>query len=240
MTMNREQSLEPILQYNMDEIQAKAFKIALLYLEMAPKFFPDYKHYKLPKGDPRKSDLFRYCHKLVREKQGKIADTDFGLYVRAQLEIMRGIRKGDSHPFVTPACLAGDKAWKRWLLWKSKYDKFIESRASSAVSSTINTHTESKIKKDLWKTKQFFLAWFDRLDAQDIRDALKNDEFFLWVASGSVCGYYLVLSPVFKKWKDANPSVDLLKKYNIDMNVYKDADKPELHAHFKAEFSHES
>jgi hypothetical protein len=223
----------------MDEIQAKAFKIALIYLELAPKFFPDYQHYRLPKGDPRKSDLFRYCHKLVREKQGKIADSDFKLYVRAQLEIMRGIRRGDSHPFITPSCLAGDKAWKRWLLWKSRYDKLIESRASSAVADTIDIHTDQKIKKDLWKTKQFFLAWFDRLDVQDIRDALSDNNFFLWVTSGSVCGYYLILSPIFNTWLKSHP-IDLLKKYGVDLNVYKNANKPELHLHFKEEFPHET
>lgn len=239
MIMNRDQSLEPILHYGMNEVEAKAFKIALIYLEKAPKFFPNYNHYRLPKGDPRKSDLFRYCHKLVREKQGKIADADFKLYVHAQLEIMRGIRKGDAHPFITPACLAGDKAWKRWLLWKSRYDKFIESRASSTTAASTNIHTDPKIKKDLWKTKQFFLAWFDRLDAEDIRDSLKSKEFFLWVQTGSVCGYYLVLSPIFREWAAKNPTVNLMKEYSIDLGVYKDADKPELHAHFKTEFPHE-
>ncbi len=102
MISEEDKALELILLYSMDEIEAKAFKIALLYLAKSKKLFPDYKHYRLPKGDPRKGELFKYCHKLVRTKGDKIADEDYKLYVHAQLDILRNIKKGDLHPFITP------------------------------------------------------------------------------------------------------------------------------------------
>jgi hypothetical protein len=228
--------LDLILQYNMTEIEAKAFKIACIYLEKSRKMFPNYQHYCLPKGDPRKSDLFRHCHKLVREKQTKIADSDYKLYVHAQLDILRNIKKGDIHPFITPSCLAGDKAWKRWLLWKSRYDKLIESRASSAAQ--VDIHSPEKIKKDLWRTKQFFLAWFDRLEAKDTKDALKDRTLFHWFQTGSVCGYYFILSPLVNQWLQKNP-IDLKKEYGIDLTLYKNALQPPLVEHFNMEFPYD-
>jgi hypothetical protein len=151
---------------------------------------------------------------------------------------MSSIRKGDSHPFITPACLAGDKAWKRWLLWKSKYDKVIETRSSTAVANTLNTHNEQKIKKDLWKTKQFFLAWFDRLDANDIKQSLNDKNLFHWSSAGSVCGYYLAISPIVKEWLSKNP-INLMKEFGIDMTMYENCGTPSVIEYFKKEFSHE-
>jgi hypothetical protein len=231
-------ALELILQYNMDEIEAKAFKIACLYLNLSKKFFPNYQHYRLPKGDPRKSDLFRHCHKLVRTRDDKIADEDYRLYVRAQLDILRTIKKDDSHPFITPACLSGEKAWKRWLLWKSKYDKLIESKMSTNSATTINVNSLQKIKKDLWRTKQFFIAWFDRLDPADIMESLKDRNIFRWYQTGSVCGYYLVLSSLVRNWLAKNP-IDLKKEFNIDLEKYKEAYNIEALEYLKSEFPYE-
>ena len=233
-----DKALELILQYGMDEIEAKAFKIACIYLERAKKFFPDYKHYRLPKGDPRKSDLFRHCYKLLREKGSKIADEDYKLYIHAQMDILRGIKKGDLHPYITPACISGDKAWKRWLLWKGRYDKMIESKMSKNNATAVNVHNVPKIKKDLWKTKQFFIAWFDRLDPTDVLEALKDNNLFRWYQTGNVCGYYLYISPLVQKWLREN-SVDLKKEFHINLNLYKDANQEEVVAYFRSEFPHE-
>lgn len=237
--MNKTDTLNAVIEYSMNDLEARAYKVALIYLEKAPKFFPEYKHYRLPKGDPRKSELFRYCYKFLREKQEKIPDTELKLYIHAQLEIMRGIRKGDSHPFITPACLAGDKAWKRWLLWKNRYDKLLERKASSENASTLNTHNEHKIKKDLWKTKQFLMAWFDNLNIKNIQESLANKNLFNWVSSGSVCGYYLLLSPIVKNWI-LNNKIDLMKEFGIDMKIYKNCISQQILEYFNKEFSYEN
>lgn len=235
MISPEDKALDLILLYGMDEIEAKAFKISCLYLEKARKFFPNYQHYRLPKGDPRKSELFRYCHKLIREKGDKIADEDYRLYVHAQLDILRQIKKGDIHPFITPACLAGEKAWKRWLLWKSRYDKMIESKMSASTASSVNVHSPQKIQKDLWRTKQFLIAWFDRFDANDVSESLKDKVIFAWYQTGSICGYFFILSSLVQKWiKDTG--TDLKKEFNIDLNYYSGASQQEVVAYFKTEF----
>lgn len=238
MINEEDKALELILTYSMNEIEAKAFKIACIYLEKAKKFFPDYKHYRLPKGDPRKSDLFRQCHKLIREKGHKIADEDFKLYIHAQLDILKSIKKGELHPVITPSCIAGDKAWKRWLLWKNKYDKFIESKISTNTASSINIHSVQIIKKELWKTKQFFLAWFDRLDKTDILNSIKDKSIFHLYESGSVCGYYFILSPLIREWTHKN-NINL-KDFKINLSVYNEANQKEIIEYFNSEFAHET
>lgn len=235
MISPEDKALELILLYNMNEIEAKAFKISCLYLEKARKFFPNYKHYRLPKGDPRKSDLFRYCHKLLREKDDKIADEDYHLYVHAQLDILSHIKKGDAHPCITPSCLAGEKAWKRWLLWKSKYDKMIDTKMSTATASSVNIHSPHKMKKDLWKTKQFIIAWFDRFDVNDILDSLQDKIIFKWYKTGSICGYFFVLSKLTQKWIKETKT-DLKKEFEIDLNSYVEANQKEVVDYFEIEF----
>lgn len=235
MISQEDKSLELILLYGMNEIEAKAFKISCIYLEKARTFFPNYQHYRLPKGDPRKSELFRYCYKLVREKGDKIPDEEFRLYIHAQLDILRHIKKGDIHPFITPACLAGEKAWKRWLLWKSKYDKMLESKMSTKTASSVNIHSIHKIKKDLWKTKQFIIAWFDRFDIEDLSKSLKDKIIFTWYKTGSICGYFFVLSGIVQKWIKET-GIDLKKEFNIDLNQYSSATQKEILEYFETEF----
>lgn len=239
MINEEDKALELILTYGMNEIEAKAFKIACIYLEKSKKFFPNYKHYRLPKGDPRKSDLFRQCHKLIREKGSKIADEDYKLYIHAQLDILRSIKKGDLHPVITPSCIAGEKAWKRWLLWKSRYDKLIDSKMSASAASSVNLHSVQRIKKELWKTKQFFLAWFDRLDKSDILDSIKDKSIFHLYQTGSVCGYYFVLSSIIQQWLQKH-NLDLKKDLKIDPNNYKEANQKEIVDYFNTEFAYEN
>lgn len=238
MISEEDRLLELILQYSMNEIETKAFKIALLYLEKSKMLFPNYQHYRLPKGDPRKSDLFRQCHKLVRTKDDKIEDEDYKLYVHAQLDILKHIKKGETHPIILPSCLAGDKAWKRWLLWKGKYDKMIETKMSAGIASTISVQSADKIKKSLWKTKQFFLAWFDKLDKKDILDSLNDRNIFRWYQTGNVSGYYLVLSPLVKSWFNKN-IIDLKKEFAINLTLYSEASQPEVIEYFNVEFHYE-
>jgi hypothetical protein len=235
MISPEDKALELILLYGMDEIEAKAFKISCIYLEKAPKIFPNYQHYRYPKGDPRKSELFRHCHKLVREKGNKIADEDYKLYVHAQLDILKNIKKGDLHPLISPSCLSGDKAWKRWLLWKSRYEKALEAKMSSNVATSINVHSLEKIKKDLWKTKQFFIAWYDKLDFNDIMSSIEEKLIFRWYLTGSVCGYFLVLCNLVQNWLQKN-KLDLKKEFNINLAYYKDARQNEVIEYFKSEF----
>ena len=118
-----EVKLEAILDYDLDELEAKAYKLCLIWIERSRKIFPDYQHSGMKRGDPRKSLIFKYCYKLVRETQGVLEDKDYALYIRAQLDVLRHINTGKkTAPLIDANCLVGDKAWKRWKLWKRKYD----------------------------------------------------------------------------------------------------------------------
>lgn len=229
--MKNNLSLELILHYRMNEMEAKAWKIACVYLEKERKMFPNYQHYRVPKGDPRKSELFRYCHTLVRKTQGKLLDQDYKLYVHAQLDILRNITKGDGHPRISPSCLVGDKAWRRWLLWKSRYDLYVENRD---MPKGADVHTIERIKKSLHKTKLFLIAWFDRYDPEDVKQSLEDKTFFHWYRSGSVCGYFVYLSPIVKEWVQKN-KIDL-KSMNINLDFPPAIDHPEVFDYFKKEF----
>jgi FKBP-type peptidyl-prolyl cis-trans isomerase (trigger factor) len=50
-----ELSLEAISQYKMDDLESKAYKLAIKWVQISKKVFPNYNHTGIKKGDPRKS-----------------------------------------------------------------------------------------------------------------------------------------------------------------------------------------
>ena len=83
-----------ITQYKMDEIESRAYKVSLIWINRSRKIFPNYQHQRLKNGDPRKSLLFKICYKLIRETQGGILDEEnYSLYVQAQLEVLKHIER---------------------------------------------------------------------------------------------------------------------------------------------------
>ena len=107
--------LEAILHYQMPPLEAKAYKLALLWQDATAKEYPEYNHIRLrKKGDPRKSLLFKYCYKLARETQGLIPDEQYPLYILAQLHILKHIATDNLHARIGPEILCGEKAWWRW------------------------------------------------------------------------------------------------------------------------------
>ena len=65
--------LDAIVEHNMTPIEAKAVKIGIIWMKLSKEVFPNYNHMRVKKGDPRKSALFRYCYKLIKETKGHIA-----------------------------------------------------------------------------------------------------------------------------------------------------------------------
>ena len=113
--------LERILKYDMSPEEAKAYKLCLLWDSICQKEMPNYKFSKSKaSGDPRKSLLFRYCYKLLKETKGLIGDKDYRLYITAQIHVLCSITDGEVHALISPQCLTGDKAWRRWKLWKER------------------------------------------------------------------------------------------------------------------------
>lgn len=214
-----EYSLEPIIEYKMTAQQALAYKLCIAWLVLSRKIFPYYKHSKgLPRaGDPRECSLFRYCFKCVRETAGLIPENEYNLYVKAQLDVLRAIDIDGKHPRIEPTCLCSDKAWVRWKMWRSKYEKLVVKPNDVPIVDT------DSIVKELQKTKIFLSNQFELKEEQYMMGAKDLER---WISLGKVSGYYAVLSPWVKKY---------CKNIKIDLTVFKT--NKELEDKFKELFS---
>lgn len=225
--------LEVVLQYKMNDLEAKAYKISLMWIDLSRKLFPNYQHAKLRKtGDPRKSLLFKHCYKLARETLGLIEDSDYQLYITAQLQIMKHITDGTIHAMIDPGILHGEKAWKRWRLWKKQYDRAMERPATSEEKGA-NKANVILVKFDLQDTRKFLVSKLgENYNKQDIIILLQDRTLIGWTTLGKVSPYYLVLSPFLR---------DVLKieDFSMDLNVYREQSSNEVESVFKDLFPNE-
>jgi hypothetical protein len=201
--------LTPIIDWNMNEIEAKAFKTGLFWLKYSREYYPNYRHTsRYPsKGDPRKSSLFKYCLKLHRDSGNTISDNNIKLYVIAQLQVLKAVKVDGAHPLIEPNCLAGDKAWRRWLMWKSKYDKL--SKTSTKEDVNLDVVSPEQINKDLEFTKKFLYSKFDGTENQFKKI---SKEIGVWAFNQKISPFYCIMSPWFQKYCNVT---------NIDFDVYK-------------------
>lgn len=227
--------LEEILEYQMDETQAKAFKLSLLWEQLAEKEFPGYPHINLRRnGDPRKSILFRHCFRLVRETKGIIPDEEYKLYMLAQLHVMKYICDNGCAR-VDPIILVGEKAWRRWKYWKKKYDRKMNQRQTvDDVQVTAPLHA---IKRDLERTRKFLSKTFGKTRSfTDISQAVRTMMMTRWVNFDEVSPYYVVMSPWVQKVLDGR---DIEEVFCIDMQVYLRSVTPEASEAFRKIFQEE-
>lgn len=236
--MNDAQLLSAIIEYGMNDLEARAYKISLIYLEKAAKLFPNEIHYNVPKGDPRKSYVFKHCYKLLRLHGDNLLESDVKLYVHAQLDILKHITQDQEHPRISPDILSGPKAWNRWLLWKNKYDKVKKFSATSTASQIINKNREKEALEKLTKTKMFFNVLFKPPTKANVLISLDNGEFWLWVRWGKICYYYLMLSPTVKEWLE-KANIKLTDKVSFDASFYTEGITEEVIKYFEKEFNYE-
>lgn len=220
--------LEPIIRYKMNDMEAKAYKIALIWQEECRKEIPNEQYVRIRKNtDPRKSNLFKYCYKLAREIKGILNDEDIIFYVRAQIQILKSIKEGEIHALIEPHCLVGDKAWRRWKLWKYKFSKTIGQLPTSEDAGV--SASSSKIINDLKKDLEFInknkinsLANF-RKHKEDIRR---------WFNIGELSFYYAILSPWMKK-------IFSEEDLEFDRIYYRSCLNPKIENFFKENFVYE-
>jgi|688.fasta_scaffold66707_7 hypothetical protein len=220
--------LELILKYKMNDTEAKAYKLILLYEELCQKEFPNERHIKVSKNkDPRKTTIFKYCYKLIRETNGIFKEKDYYLYILAQLQILKLIKDGNIHALIGPQILVGDKAWKRWKIWKKKYDKKMNKITNPTEGIITN---ENSIKKDLQRTLEFLI----KNKCLEINQFInKSDDIVRWIKTGKISPYYVVLSPIISEFS-RNNNLD-----NFDFTLYRPSITPSLEQYFREEFKHE-
>ena len=221
--------LEPIIKYKMNEMEAKAFKIAIIWQEECQREIPKEPFVKLKKNsDPRKSTLFKYCYKLAREMKGILEDKDLRTYVRSQIQILKSIREGEIHALIEPHCLVGEKAWKRWKIWLRMHKKKL---GKALTSEQIGVSTkESKVITELKRTRSF-LESKGCLNFQSLSSSVQYLE--RWSNNGEVSYFYLLLSPWIKKiYGEYIP-------FDFDRIYYRSAITPAVEGFFKTEFNHE-
>lgn len=221
--------LEPIIRYRMDQVETKAYKIALMWQDECRREIPSEPYAKIsPGADPRKSLLFKYCFKLARETSGIVPDKDIQLYIRAQIQVLKSINDGKVHALIDPHCLVGDKAWKRWKFWKSRYDKAI-SKPSSSPAGQIR-QSEGKAKSDIESTLAL-LAGRGCTDASSFM--ARSPEIAGWIKAGELSGFYAALSPWVRRFVGDPSSLD------FDYHYYRASTTPQIERFFRERFAHE-
>jgi hypothetical protein len=157
--------------------------------------------------------MFKICFKLVRETQGVLNDDEYPLYVRAQLDVLKHINSQNGRALIDPNCLVGEKAWKRWKLWKRRYD-MIKNRRDQTGTST--PQGIIKALDGLEKTKEFLAKSLGECSPAKYREAYLNNNFFRWYNLGKISPYYLAMSSYLQgvlKPED-------LQRLNFDIGVY--------------------
>lgn len=221
--------LEPIIRYRMDAMEAKAYKIALIWEDECRSELVGESYVKLKRNsDPRKSLLFKYCFKMARELNGIIKDSEIPLYIRAQIQVLKSIKDGKIHALVDPQCLVGDKAWRRWKMWKFKYDKKMRVPLTSGEVSI--SMSEGKARAEISAALEFLTS----MGCKDF-EALKSkrDEISRWMKNGDLSCFYILLSPWIEKifGRDA--------EFEFDRLYYRASTTPSLEQFFRDQFSHE-
>lgn len=230
-------NLEDIIRYQMTPLESKAYKIALLWEELSAKEFPNYQHTRLrKKGDPRKSLLFKYCYKLVQETQGIITDGEYRLYVLSQLNILKNMRTTNIHARVDPGILCGEKAWKRWKLWKKLYDQK-KKEYDNKIPMAKNVASNSSLESEFKRTYKFLFEKYNKNPSyQQIYQAVHNHTMIRWVTIDRVSPYYILLSPYVGK-AVGGKSLDEFFLFKLD--VYKESLNSDIKEIFKNIFNYE-
>lgn len=215
--------------YNLTDEELETIKIVEIWLDTSEKYFPNYNHTKLKKGDPRKSILFKICYKLLRETKGLIKKEDYPLYIRSQLEVLKFQSKNNPLVLVDPICLVGEKAWIRWRLWKKKYDDKLKTPVEIS-----NGLKFLKAKESIVRTKKFISNKLG--NEPSMKDYENNKSNLLnWINFGNISPYYITLSPYMMKIF----SKDDISKLNFDLSFYQDCINDEVIELFNKLFYYE-
>jgi hypothetical protein len=180
------------------------------------------------------------CYKLLRETQHNIRDIDYPLYVRAQLDIIKVVtQKNDTEPNVSATCLVGEKAWKRWLVWKKMYENRLLKRAATAEEAGVDANQHNRVMLALKNDKEFLTKRLKSVTKGTILKAVSDRLMLRWVATKQISPYYALLCPILNAWlKKRNLSVDDM--FHLDFGFYRPGITDEIETYFSREFTDET
>ena len=222
---------DAVVEWNMTEQEAQAFKLACTWEEVTHRFFPRQKLAHLPKyGDPRKSTLFRYCWRLRRETRGLLREDEYKFYIIANLQIIQA-----NNGRIEPNAICGDKAWVRWKIWKRLYEKKLAEKQGEKIPDQVTF--SPKIMMELDCSKRLL---FEKSDGDPTPDKMQQfaeeGSLKIWCGTSRLSIYYFLLSPIACRYVDIN---DLAKEFSLDLPLYKEKISPEVESYFRKEFAHE-
>jgi hypothetical protein len=147
------------------------------------------------------------------------------LYIRAQIQVLKSIKEGCLHALISPHCLVGEKAWRRWKLWKKIYDSQLARNLTSDEMGIMIK--ESIVRRQFSKTISFIEknGLKDRNKYESIKEDIER-----WIVNGEISPFYVVLSPWIKC---------LFKECPVDSKLYRPSITPSLESMFKDIFNHE-
>jgi len=225
-----EKNTPMIKKYGLTDEDLEIYELAQKWTELCEKYFPNYKHTKLKRGDPKKSIIFKICYKLKRETNGLIEKDEYHLYIRSQLEILKVQSKNNPLVLIDPMCLVGEKAWKRWKLWKKKYD----SKIKAPLPTKIDKMVILKAIEGITRTKKFIEKNLGKKPS--IEEYLKlRSSLINWINFGNISLYYVAVSPYMKKVF----TTEDIKKLNFDLQFYHDCITEEVKKVFEDLFYYE-
>jgi hypothetical protein len=220
--------IQDVQKYQMTPEEAETFKLALVWEEETKRLFPQERLARLRKsGDPRKCNLYRYCHKLRRETRGLLKREQYRLYVYSQLLI---IKRNDGT--VNPSMLCGEKAWVRWKIYERWHREKTNLRNNTVTSKAV---ANPKIMRELDRTKRFIFEQCEGEPTKDkIQGFLKDGKFWMWIMADRISKYYLILSPYL-----TNEVNSLAKRCEFDPLLFEEKADDAVREFFNEEFSHE-
>lgn len=215
---------EKIMTFKMSNKEAKAYRLALLWISLTRKFLPSDASVSvatLPKGDPRKGYLFKQCWKLLRETTGLLEEQDYKYYFAAQLTMLKNVQRTTGHAHVSHNVFVGPKAWVRWKIWKKKFDE-----AAAVMDLPPLIQDEEASIKELDRTKVFL--------QKTAVSEFNVDDLKMWIISEKISLIYIELSPLVKKL-----ATDPANIFNYDPVLLKKKLTPKVQDHFQEIFGSE-
>ena len=131
-------STDQLLKLSADADMSFAYRLLIYYLNCEYHYFPNYNHTKFNDLKPVKNQsAFKYLLKFVKDKKDIFeTSSEYFIFIKAQIEIAKLLEH--QNPIIHPSLLIGEKAEKRYFVWKKKMEN------KKMITKTIERNLEEK------------------------------------------------------------------------------------------------